>query len=269
MSRANARRREFRGWLLGCVLVGLVFGLWPSLDLRLAGLFFDPAVGAVSAGFVHADQPLIWAVYKVVPWLGWFGALVGLLAWAWPALRRRQRGAWSRSAASNGGSALRSASCKAAMTPGETRWRRRLLTLLAVLVFGLLLAVNGVLKEGWGRPRPEHVGEFGGAKVFKPWWQPSRQCASNCSFVTGHGATGAALLGIGLLAPVATRRRWLATGWAAGLAIGLVRMIQGGHFASDVLFACLVIWGVGIAVRRVALVRRWRRWHHPLPASQP
>jgi membrane-associated PAP2 superfamily phosphatase len=44
------------------------------------------------------------------------------------------------------------------------------------------------------------------------------------------------------------------------LAIGLVRMIQGGHFASDVLFACLVIWGVGITIRRVALIWRLRRW---------
>ncbi|MEY2688940.1 MAG: hypothetical protein RL375_3138 [Pseudomonadota bacterium] len=235
MSRpVNARSREVRLWLTVSLLVGLVFGAWPVLDLRLAGLFFDPAGGVGPAGFVARNQPLVLGVYQAVPWLGRLGLLLGLGAWAWAAVTR------------HGAVAI--------------RWRRRLLLLLAVLVFGLWIAVNVVLKETWGRPRPEHVAEFGGAKVFQPWWQPSRQCATNCSFVTGHGATGAVLLGIGLLSPVARRRRWLVAGWAAGLAIGLVRMIQGGHFASDVLFACLVVWGVGIAIRRVTLLRRRRRW---------
>jgi membrane-associated phospholipid phosphatase len=151
----------------------------------------------------------------------------------------------------------------AASTRQGLRWRRRGVTLLALLVLGLWLMVNVVLKEGWGRPRPEHVSVFGGPKVFQPWWQPSRQCATNCSFVTGHGATGFALLGLGLLAPADRRRRWLAAAWAGGLGVGLVRMIQGGHFASDVLFACLVMWGTGIVIRRWLLVRRARRWSAP------
>jgi membrane-associated PAP2 superfamily phosphatase len=263
MSRGNVRSREFRLWLLACGAIGLIFGLWPALDLRLAGLFYDSTAGIGPTGFVHADQPLIWTVYKGVPRLGWLAALVGLLAWAWPTLRRigGRAGPGAGASASAPEAAARLDGSKAASrTAGTSPWRRRLILLLVTVMFGLVLAVNGVLKEGWGRPRPEQVSEFGGAKVFQPWWQPSRQCASNCSFVTGHGATGAVLLGIGLLSPAVRRRRWLVAGWAAGLAIGLVRMIQGGHFASDVLFACLVIWGVGIAIRRVALISRLRRW---------
>lgn len=273
MRRGNLRQREFRLWLLACVAVGLSFGLWPALDLLLAGLFFDPAAGPGPAGFAAANQTLVLGVYKAVPWLGRIGLLLGLLAWAWPALMRRRSVAHHAAAAAAGAdTTLATRSHKlpgaAALSPGVTRWRRRLLLLLMVLVFGLWITVNVVLKEGWGRPRPEQVGDFGGAKVFQPWWQPSRQCPTNCSFVTGHGATGAVLLAVGLLSPAVRRRRWLMAGWAAGLTIGLGRMIQGGHFASDVLFACLVIWGVGITVRRVALTRRRRRWRRPPAISR-
>jgi lipid A 4'-phosphatase len=261
----NARRREFRAWAGASLAVGLLFALWPALDLHLAGLFFDASRGAGPAGFWGAaDQPLVLAIYQLVPWLGRLGLLVGLLAWAWPWLAR-----WPR----NGGPGGRTGPAGRGATgpsPAARRWRRRLLTLLAVLVLGLGLTVNWALKEGWGRPRPEQVGEFGGAKVFQPWWQPSRQCPSNCSFVTGHGGTGAVLLGVGLLAAPARRRRWLLGGLACGLAIGLVRMVQGGHFASDVLGALLVIWGIGIAIRRGVLAWRWRRcrrWQRPHPGA--
>jgi membrane-associated phospholipid phosphatase len=264
-----ARRRELHAWAFSCAVVGLLFGLWPALDLSLAGLFFDPALGQGPAGFSAADQALVLAVYQGVPWLGRLGLLVGLLAWAWPVLAR-----WPvpGAAARRTATALRVDGTQAAgdvvaptiavrSAPSTTarRWRRRLLMMLMLLVLGLGLTVNGLLKEGWGRPRPEQVGEFGGVKVFQPWWQPSRQCPGNCSFVTGHGATGAVLLGIGLLAAPARRRRWLAAGLLAALAIGLVRMLQGGHFASDVLGAVLVMWGLGIAIRRAALLWRWRR----------
>ncbi|MFM2066482.1 MAG: hypothetical protein RLZZ584_1391 [Pseudomonadota bacterium] len=237
----NARTRELRLWLAALALVGGVFGAWPAADLWLAALFFEQAAGAGPAGFSAARQALVLAVYQVVPWLGRAGLLLGLLAWVWPALQRRRHGGWVPG-------------------PAQRRWRRRLLVLLAVLVLGLWLAVNVVLKEGWGRPRPEQVGEFGGARVFQPWWQPSRQCPTNCSFVSGHAATGYVLLGVGLLAAPRRRRRWLLAGLLAGLGVGLVRMVQGGHFASDILGAGLVIWGTGIAVRRWALAARLRRW---------
>jgi membrane-associated phospholipid phosphatase len=140
------------------------------------------------------------------------------------------------------------------------RWQGRAAMLGALLLLGVGVAVHVVLKDQWGRPRPEQVQAFGGDKVFQPWWQPSGECARNCAFVSGHAATGYALMGLGLLAAPARRRRWLAAGWAAGGAIGLVRMVQGGHFASDVLGAGLVTWGVGLALRRWVLWRRLRRW---------
>lgn len=248
----RARTREFRRWLVITLLIGAVFGLWPGLDLWLAGLFFDPAAGVGRAGFVHAHQPLVHTVYQVVPWLGRLGLVLGLVAW-W--LARRD----ARLAALQGRTGPRR------VPP----WRGRALGLLALLVFGLWLAVHVVLKDQWGRPRPENVAAFGGPWVFQPWWQPSRECASNCSFVSGHAGTGYVLLGLGLLGPPARRRRWLVAGAVAGVAIGLGRMIQGGHFASDILGAGLVIWGVALALRRWALVRRAARWRRLRAAAAP
>jgi hypothetical protein len=52
----------------------------------------------------------------------------------------------------------------------------------------------------------------------------------------------------------------------------LGRVLQGGHFASDVLFAGLFIWGVAQLLRQALLharLRRWRRTGSPHePASE-
>ena len=54
------------------------------------------------------------------------------------------------------------------------------------------------------------------------------------------------------------RRRWWFTGLLLGGMVGVVRIMQGGHFLSDILFAFLAIWGSSIVIRQVWL--RWRFW---------
>jgi len=124
---------------------------------------------------------------------------------------------------------------------------------------GTGVVVNAILKENWGRPRPVDIQTFGGAGTFEPALHPSNQCNSNCSFVSGHAATGFTLLALGLLGAPATRRRWLLWGLAAGLSTGALRIAQGGHFLSDVLFSGLVIWLCGAALRTGYLYLRARR----------
>src|SRR5205807_2428943 len=65
----------------------------------------------------------------------------------------------------------------------------------------------------------------------------------NCAFVAGDAAAGYFLLAFALLA---RRRRALAIAGAlaAGTALGAVRVIQGGHFLSDVVFAGWFVGGV-------------------------
>ena len=222
------REREWAWIAATSTLLCLSFSFWPELDLVLSRLF-----QTASGSFVGNAQPLVLAVYRAVPWVGRALALLALLVWLRPA--------WSRISA---------------------RWRRRLLTLGLSLLVGVGLAVNGVLKEQWGRARPGDVVALGGHAPFTPALRPVEHCQRNCSFVSGHAATGFVLMSIGLLGAPATRRRWLAVGLLAGLVVGLGRIAQGGHFASDVLFAGLEIWTCHAALRELwlhAVLRRRRR----------
>ncbi|MEI9804295.1 MAG: hypothetical protein WDN48_07260 [Pseudolabrys sp.] len=56
------------------------------------------------------------------------------------------------------------------------------------MALGPGLAVNVLLKDHWGRPRPIDVTQFGGMDKFVPWWDPRGACPNNCSFVSGDVA---------------------------------------------------------------------------------
>lgn len=119
--------------------------------------------------------------------------------------------------------------------------RRALFYLLMVLLIGPGLLVNTVFKDQWGRARPAQVQEFGGNAQFSPAWLPSQQCTRNCAFVCGDASVG-----FYLLAPAFVwrqrRRAWLAAGLVAGGLLGLMRIAQGGHFLSDVVFSFYVVY---------------------------
>jgi membrane-associated phospholipid phosphatase len=108
------------------------------------------------------------------------------------------------------------------------------------------LLVNVLLKDNWGRPRPIEVTQFGGTDRYVPWWDPRGTCDSNCSFVSGDVAGAVWTLAPSALAPP----QWRALAYGASLALGAgmaaVRVMQGGHFVSDVIFAgvftFLIIW---------------------------
>jgi membrane-associated phospholipid phosphatase len=125
---------------------------------------------------------------------------------------------------------------------------RSALFLVMSLALGPGLLVNVVLKEGWARPRPGMVTEFGGDYTFTPWWDPRGGCDSNCSFVSGETSSAVWMAAPAMLAPAPWR--YVAFG-AAGLysvAFASIRLLTGGHFLSDVIFAAiftgLVIWTV-------------------------
>jgi lipid A 4'-phosphatase len=59
----------------------------------------------------------------------------------------------------------------------------------------------------------------------------------------------------GMWAPWSRRKQWLLASLGLGSAIGLMRIAQGGHFLSDVLFAGWTIWLIEQFIRAV-----WLRW---------
>jgi len=226
------REREWSWIALLCAGLCLVFSVWPELDLHLSRQFLQP-----DGRFAGSDSALVLSIYRVVPWIGRGLALLALLLTVLP---RSWQARW----------------------PGP-RWRRRLLALGLSTWLGVGLTVNGVLKEHWGRARPSEVAVLGGTATFSPALRPVEQCRSNCSFVSGHAATGFALMSIGLFGSPRQRRRWLLVGAVAGLAVGTGRIAQGGHFGSDVLFSGLCVWLCHALLREIWLRLALRRRRRP------
>lgn len=129
-------------------------------------------------------------------------------------------------------------------------WRARRVTgreaafLLLAVGLGPGLLANTILKDNWGRARPSHTLEFGGTKSFTPPLIPADQCPKNCAFVSGDAAGGFAFLAPALLVPLAWRRRAVGAALATGALFGANRILQGGHFLSDVLFAGFFVGGL-------------------------
>lgn len=130
---------------------------------------------------------------------------------------------------------------------------------LAFLVLALILGpgiiTHSIFKNHWGRPRPIQIAEFGGAGHYVPPFVPSKQCRTNCSFYSGHAAAGFYLMAFSFVAR--NRRRWLFAGIALGSAVGLVRIIQGAHFLSDVVFCGYAIWAWSWLLHRGMLRMGW------------
>ena len=220
-------RRLWPAWLLllACVLLFLV---WPELDLIVTRYFFDP----LNQEFPANSLPWVKWVYDDTPvinqWLGLLMLAALLLQWirpGWPGLRaRRSICAW-----------------------------------LLVVCIGLGFTVDWVLKDHFGRPHPYQTHVFTGDQDFVPAFHYRPLCEVNCSFVSGHAAGGFVWMAWGMWGWRRRRQAWLLAGVAAGSFIGAARVMQGGHFLSDVVFSGWVIWLSMQAIRAVWLRLRRRR----------
>ncbi|MFT3730441.1 MAG: phosphatase PAP2 family protein [Hyphomicrobium sp.] len=127
---------------------------------------------------------------------------------------------------------------------GFLKW----LFLGACLLIGPGFISNVVLKDHWGRARPVHVTEFGGKKAYSPALVPSDQCRRNCSFIAGEAAMMYATFFAAAFLFPAIGRKLILTGAVVGFLSGLIRVSQGAHFLSDVIFA-----GVAMALTVAAI----------------
>ena len=124
------------------------------------------------------------------------------------------------------------------------RWRnaavRLKAVLLAALIIGPGLIVNGVLKAYWGRPRPRVTEDFGGTLPFVEAGNITDYCTSNCSFVSGEAAAAGWLMCIALILAV-HRYRWPAilVGSLSVFMAGL-RVAFGAHYFSDAVLGFLM-----------------------------
>ena len=190
----------------------VLFLLLPQLDLWFRGCSMHRG-----RGFVLESWPPIILVYRSVPWVAWGIVLVTAGAAIWLFLVGRPLWRFDRKA-------LLFVAFSTALGPG--------------------FLANTVLKDHWGRARPVQIEAFGGPHHFTPAPLPAAECARNCSFVSGHAALGFSLVAFAfLLQPGPPRRRGIGAALAVGGVVGLVRIAQGAHFLSDVVFAGLLVFG--------------------------
>jgi lipid A 4'-phosphatase len=206
--------------------VGLLFGLFPQLDIELERPFFDPAA---AYGFRASFDPTfntLRDLSRLIVTLLVAPAVLTILAKL--VLPRRRM-----------------------LIPG-----RAAVLMIAALALGPGLVTNVILKNHWDRPRPIDVTQFGGDEHFVPWWDPRGDCPENCSFVAGEPAGAFWTLAPAVLVPPAWRGLATTAALVFGAGIGLVRMAGGGHFFTDVvfsgLFTFLIIWLLH------GLMFRWR-----------
>jgi membrane-associated phospholipid phosphatase len=129
--------------------------------------------------------------------------------------------------------------------------------LIGTMVLAPGLLANVLLKDHWGRSRPIDVKQLGGNERFVAWWDPRGDCTANCSFISGDVAGAFWTIAPAALAPP----QWRAIAYGAALALGTgmaaIRVVAGGHFPSDVIFAgvftFLIVWTA------YALIYRWPR----------
>ncbi|MCI5150170.1 MAG: phosphatase PAP2 family protein [Candidatus Electrothrix sp. MAN1_4] len=126
-------------------------------------------------------------------------------------------------------------------------WRKKAVFILLLLAIGPGLVVNVLLKGELGRPRPRQVVEFGGKYQFTQCWQPGRG-GSNSSFPSGHAAIAFFLMAPWFVLRNGKKRyaeAFLMTGLLFGTLVGIARVLQGGHFATDVLWSGGILYLIG------------------------
>jgi membrane-associated PAP2 superfamily phosphatase len=208
-------------------VAGLAFGFFPALDLAVSGYFYS-FVDVNKNHFALRIYPPIMMARDAGLWVGTVLVAPAVAALVVKLLLPRLK----------------------LLVPG-----RAVIFLIVTMALGPGLLVNAVLKDHWDRPRPIDVKQFGGAETFVPWWDPRGDCPNNCSFVSGDVAGAFWTLAPAALTPPPYRALAYGAALALGSAMAAFRVMAGGHFPSDVVFAgvftFLIVWLC------YALIYRW------------
>jgi lipid A 4'-phosphatase len=215
-------REFFRWWLPAVVLAVVLFAAFPAVDAAIPAHFWGGNVD---------DWPLRWQ-----PAMAFVREGIGKLVW-WPLVVV--------------GAGVLARAAGARLPPAFSL--RALIFLGLTYAVGPGLVVNLLLKNYWGRARPESIVAFGGSDPYTPAWLPSD--AGGASFMSGEVSIAAATCAVALLVRGRARAILFMLGLALASVIGLVRMAQGGHFLSDVVFAMLLTWLIAWLAH--SLVFRW------------
>ena len=206
------------GAAIAGVIASIVFSAFPEIDMKTAALFYEGNgvfTGKGGGGIFYGKSSTVADLIRFVLFLAF--VCVGVVT-----------------ACGLATTVLRGRAFLGFTAP---KW----LFLAACLVIGPGVVGNAILKDNWGRARPVHLTEFGGNKTYSPPLIPSNQCEKNCSFVAGEASMAYATFFAAAFLFAGMGTRLICAGILAGLFSGAVRMSQGAHFLSDVVFAGVVM----------------------------
>lgn len=187
----------------------LTLVLFPNLDLTISSFFYT-----AGEGFSYKNQFLVEFFFRLVPVLT--NIFIGICAFYAIYIVVKHR------------------SLKIFLRSG-------VFFLLITSLIGPGLVVNSLLKENFGRARPKQITEFNGKKDFSTAFAISDQCATNCSFSSGHAAMSFYLSAIAYVVSTLYFTKLYLFGLFFGGFVGLSRIVAGGHFASDVIASAFIV----------------------------
>jgi len=219
MAGGAEMKRNIMGFLIFPLAIAVVLTViisWTDADLKIAGFFYAPGKGW------FLGQERLWLFlyhYGTIPGiiLSVGGFLVFLLSFVWKeALPYKKSG----------------------------------LFLVVFMILGPGLVVNTVFKDHWGRPRPDDIVNFGGSKAFHQPWERG-EAGQGGSFPSGHASAGFFILAPFFILKKSHRKAALAflgSGIAFGFFMGAGRMVQGGHFLTDVIWSGMFTYLTGFTL---------------------
>ena len=195
-------------WLLPIIFMILIAPFTPWLDLSITRYFYQPENSALERFIFN---------YGIMPaWIVFILSTIFL--------------------------------CLSYIMKRFTSWRAPCLVLVLTFIMGAGFFTHLLLKDHWGRPRPRQVTEFGGTQNFRPFYSPNffDQPEPSKSFPCGHCSMGFYFFALALVG-YRLNKKWLMylglwTALALGILLGVFRIMQGGHFFSDVVFSALLMW---------------------------
>ncbi len=192
---------------LGLFLVSLAFFVNPELDIKISEIFYWK-----DKGFALNHNIFAMAIFRAIPTMTILFA-ISLIVYAFRSYFYSKNFAKSYLA----------------------------ISIIISLAIGPGIIVNSILKDNFGRARPKQIQEFGGQKLFTPVYIKTDQCIRNCSFSSGHAAAAFSFSSIAyFVAPQYSILTYF-LGIVFGFIVGFGRLVQGGHFASDVLVSGSIV----------------------------
>lgn len=192
-----------------------IFKTWPEIDLYIANLFFDGKKFPLSMEYT--------AIIKIIDRFIEFGCIALWITFIVKLAKKEHKNHGLK----------------------YTPLMRKLVYVSSVGLLGSVGAVH-FIKRYIMRCRPNYIELFGGPSPFTEIWMRNMSDAVNASkcvsFVSGHSAIGFLIYAIAFTLPTNKRFKFILLGTLVGCLFGFIRMIQGQHFLSDVIFSGYVVY---------------------------